>query len=213
MFLFICSVCLFFLILGYSLAGATRRSYVSENFGEFQVQQQLTEYCQNRQAHVLNNITLRLEDGSTTQIDHILISTQGIFVIETKHYSGWIFADAKSKVWTQCIYRIKNKFQNPLLQNYKHVKAVETLFSFLSCKSIHNLVVFSGKAEFKSVKPANVFYIDELIPAIQEYPENVLNLNYIQFCIGRLEYMRLALTQETDVEHQAYLEKKFKPDY
>ncbi|WP_234999884.1 hypothetical protein [Legionella quinlivanii] len=54
-----------------------------------------------------------------------------------------------------------------------------------------------------------MFYIDELIPAIEQFTDGVLSLNRVQFCVGRLEYMRLALTKETDIEHQAYLRKRF----
>ena len=38
--------------------------------------------------HRLNNITLPLSNGGSTQIDHVIVSVYGIFVIETKHYKG-----------------------------------------------------------------------------------------------------------------------------
>lgn len=201
------------LVFGYS-SGRSRKQiftngYGHENIGEAQVHQYLAQYCRNTHAHVLNNITLRLADGSTTQIDHILFTTKGIFVIETKHYSGWIFANAKSKVWTQTIYYVKNSFQNPIFQNYKHVRVVQKIFDFIDPKLIHNFVVFTGDAEFKTTKPDNVFYIEELIPAIERYPNGTLSLNRLQFCVGRLEYMRLELSRKTDVEHHAYLTEKF----
>lgn len=195
------------LVFGYIAGRYSER--VNENSGETQIRYSLAKYCENRDAHVLNNITLRLEDGSTTQIDHILVSTKGIFVIETKHYKGWIFANAKSKFWTQTIYKMKYKFQNPIFQNYKHVKAVRDLFEFLEPQMLHNIVVFSGESVFKTSKPNNVFYQEELIPAIEQYSNGVLSLNRVQFCIGRLEYMRLELTRKTDIEHQASLAKRF----
>ena len=66
---------------------------------------------------------------NTTQIDHIVVSDFGIFCIETKSYSGWIFGHAKQQHWTQVIYRYKKKFYNPLRQNYAHIKAVEAIVS------------------------------------------------------------------------------------
>ncbi len=152
---------------------------------------------------------MRLDDGSTTQVDHVLISTKGVFVIETKHYRGWIFASPKFKVWTQCTYAGKYTFQNPMYQNYKHVKAIQSLFEFLEPTIIHNMVVFSGNAVFKTVKPDNVHHIDELIPSIEKYRDGTLSLNRVQFCIGRLEYMRLEVTRKTDIEHQQYLTQRF----
>ncbi len=185
------------------------RRWKVENSGEALVRRSLEEYCKNKDAHVLNCITLCLEDGSTTQIDHILVSTKGIFVIETKHYKGWIFANANSKTWAQIIYKNKYTFQNPLLQNYKHLKAVQRICEFLEPRFIHNIIVFSGDSIFKTPKIDNVCYIEELIPMIEKYTDGALSLNRVQFCIGRLEYVRLKLTQETDIKHQAYLEQKF----
>jgi hypothetical protein len=43
--------------------------------------------------HLMNHVTLQMNDG-TTQVDHILVSRFGVFVIETKDYKGWIFANA-----------------------------------------------------------------------------------------------------------------------
>jgi len=63
---------------------------------------------------LLNNITLQTADA-TTQIDHVLVTTGGIFVIETKHYQGWIFGSPDKPQWTQTIYKKKSRFQNPIL--------------------------------------------------------------------------------------------------
>jgi len=50
--------------------------------------------------HLLNNVTLEITQG-TTQIDHIIISPYGVFVIETKNKSGWIYGSERQKNWTQ----------------------------------------------------------------------------------------------------------------
>lgn len=69
----------------------------------------------------LNNITLELEDGSTTQIDHIVVSVYGIFVIETKDISGQIYGSKNDRTWTKKIKGGKTyQFPNPLRQNYRH---------------------------------------------------------------------------------------------
>ncbi len=65
--------------------------------------------------HRLNNITLPLDNGGSTQIDHVIVSRYGIFVIETKNYKGWIYGNEKQKQWTQAFANgSKYKFQNPL---------------------------------------------------------------------------------------------------
>lgn len=67
----------------------------------------------------LHNVTLDTPDG-TTQIDHVFLSPYGIFVLETKNMSGWIFGSEKQAQWTQKLHKRTFKFQNPLRQNYKH---------------------------------------------------------------------------------------------
>ena len=107
--------------------------------------------------HILNNITFKLHDGTTTQIDHVIISRHGVFVVETKHYSGWLYANEHDKQWTQVLFRKKFRFQNPIHQNYKHLKAIESLLDFLPSGSVHSAVVFTGGAEFKTNIPSGVY--------------------------------------------------------
>jgi hypothetical protein len=51
----------------------------------------------------LNNVTIPTTNG-TTQIDHVIVSRYGIFVVETKNMQGWIFGSEKSPQWTQSIF-------------------------------------------------------------------------------------------------------------
>lgn len=102
----------------------------------------------------LNNITLQTGHG-TTQIDHIVVSRYGIFVIESKNMDGWIFGDAKSAQWTQSLFGKKYRFQNPLHQNYRHTKALQEFLGIDEAKLI-SLVMFWGECEFKTPMPDNV---------------------------------------------------------
>ncbi|GGM32456.1 nuclease-related domain-containing protein [Pseudomonas asuensis] len=93
--------------------------------------------------HLLNNLTL--PDGAgTTQIVHVLVSRYGMFVIETKNYSGWVFgrphnSNGRSKfIATKAGFKIR--FQNPLHQNYKHLKTLETTLGLRS-EQLHGIVV------------------------------------------------------------------------
>ncbi|ABI56480.1 nuclease-related domain-containing protein [Alkalilimnicola ehrlichii MLHE-1] len=104
--------------------------------------------------HRLHNVTLPTPDG-TTQIDHIFVSRYGIFVVETKNMKGWIFGGERQAQWTQKIYKKTFKFQNPLRQNYKHVKALESALG-VPPEHIHSVVVFTGASRFKTPMPASV---------------------------------------------------------
>ena len=81
--------------------------------GEFLVNFLLKKYLPKEKYTLIKNVTLPTDDG-TTQIDHIVVSEFGLFVIETKNMKGWIFGNAKQKQWTQKIFKYSGKFQNPL---------------------------------------------------------------------------------------------------
>ena len=193
------------LVVGFLLG--RRRRKVVENRGEAAIRRTLTKNFREHTYHLLNNLTLPFE-GGTTQIDHVLLSRYGIFVIESKHYSGWIFANESGKTWTQVIYRYKNKFQNPLRQNYRHVKAIEELLDFVPPEHIHNLVAFTGSAEFKTMRPPGVYYLSGLVQYIEQFTKNILTENRLQFCVGRLECYRKIISGKTDIEHQEYLNRR-----
>lgn len=185
-----------------------RRRTRLENIGEASVRKILTEYCRISTAYLMNNVTLH-HGGGTTQIDHILFTQNGILVIETKHMKGWIFANEKNKTWTQVIYKWKNKFQNPLLQNKLHTNAVKKALDFLPSENVKGITVYTGDAEFKTVKPDGVLYISELVKFVDQLRLGSIADNMLQYCIGKIEYVRFELTAKTDIEHQRYLEKKF----
>jgi hypothetical protein len=157
--------------------------------------------------HLMNHVTLQLKDG-TTQVDHILVSRFGVFVIETKDYKGWIFANAKQANWTQVLFKAKFKFQNPIRQNLRHIRAVQDLLDFLPSGAIKSVVVFTGAAEFKTEVPQGVFNLSGLIDFLREQTVEVMSLNRVQFCVGRLETARLAISGKTDVEHVQSLERR-----
>ncbi|WP_161785782.1 nuclease-related domain-containing protein, partial [Vibrio vulnificus] len=122
-------------------------------FGEFLVNKLLSQLPTSDYT-LVKDVTLPTEDG-TTQIDHIVVSKFGVFVIETKNMKGWIFGSKEQKQWTQKIYRHSSKFQNPLHQNYKHVKTLESLLNIDSSKT-HSVIVFIGDSTVKTDMPENV---------------------------------------------------------
>jgi len=193
-------------LIGYAIKGA--RTYHHQNVGEVLVRNSLTNHFQSKSWHLLNNVTIPIENH-TTQVDHILISRFGIFVIETKHYKGWLFGDEKSKQWTQILWKRKSKFQNPIHQNYKHVKVVQDILDFIPKEQIIGLVVFTGDAVFKTKQPKDVYSLEELIKYLKGLEREFITENRLQFCVGRLECLRLALTRVTDIEHIKNLNSRF----
>jgi hypothetical protein len=179
---------------------ARYRTSTFQNRGEALVSRELQSNFSGPDYHLLNHVTLKLKNG-TTQIDHILVSRFGVFVIETKDYNGWIFADAKQATWTQVLYRQKFKFQNPIFQNMRHVEALKDTLDFLPSSCIQPLVVFTGSAKFKTVMPPGVFTPSELVKYLRNHTDEAISLNRLQFCVGRIETARLAISREVDLEH------------
>ncbi|MEX2488938.1 MAG: NERD domain-containing protein [Pseudomonadales bacterium] len=153
--------------------------------GEFIVRL-LTDFGLDRgRYHPLHDVILETPDGST-QIDHILVSAYGIFVIETKHYRGWIFGNANAKKWTQVLYKKKFTLQNPLQQNYKHCMAVQNILE-VPAESIISVVVFSGSAKFKTPMPGNVLKSNKLLAYIKSRQTVIFDDAEIELFIQRLK--------------------------
>lgn len=189
------------------LALGRYRAHRYQNSGEALLRRSICANFAPPDYHLLNHVTLPLKDG-TTQVDHILVSRFGVFVIETKDYKGWIFANPKQANWTQVIFKSKFRFQNPIFQNLRHVRAVQDLLDFLPPEAVRSVVVFTGTAEFKTEVPPGVFELSEFVDLLKEITTEVMSLNRMQFCVGRLETARLAISGQTDVEHVESLERR-----
>lgn len=156
--------------------------------------------------HPIHNVTLPTLDG-TTQIDHIFVSRFGIFVVETKNMKGWIFGGEKQPQWTQKIFKKSFKFQNPLRQNYKHTKALESALD-VSPNAIHSVVVFAGESKFKSPMPANVTRGGGYITYIKSFRESVISETEVQNVIAKIQSGRLVPSRETHRQHVQHLKAR-----
>lgn len=135
--------------------------------------------------HGFQNVTLPLTNNDTTQIDHIYVSKFGIFVLETKNYKGWIYGKVKDAKWTQNIYGKKHSFQNPLRQNYKHIKALEALLNLPSDK-FQSVIVFTGDCELKSQFPNNICRLNNFCEFIKTFNTPILTDNEVNEICQRL---------------------------
>jgi restriction system protein len=145
--------------------------------GELKTKITQTLFLDLKEYHIYNNVLLNASHG-TTQIDHIIVSKYGIFVVETKNKSGLIYGKSNAPFWTQEFYNTKYKFQNPLRQNYLHEKSVAEYFK-VSRNLIFPIIVFWGNCKFKTTMP-----------------ENVLNHNYISY----IKSKKLVLLHDHEVE-------------
>ncbi len=119
----------------------------------------------------LNNLVLPSKGNTNvTQIDHVIISNYGIFVIETKSYKGWIFGNVNQEYWTQVIFRYKKRFYSPLRQNFTHIKAIEDLLGRSRLKApIISLVVFPYADKLKISGTDLVGHTHDIVRKIGSY--------------------------------------------
>lgn len=173
--------------------------------GEWFLNLSIALFLDKREYRLLKNVTLPTEQGST-QIDHIIVSRYGVFVIETKNMKGWIFGNPSHKRWTQQLYRRKHQFQNPLHQNYGHVMTLKSLLG-LSDHQLHSVVYFIGDCTFKTPMPENVLKRG-LITYIKSKTTQVLDQKEVELIVEQIQQGRLAANWQTHSQHVAQLKAR-----
>lgn len=175
---------------------------------EFAVSMHVKRYL-NDDYVLLNDCTLPDDRGGTTQIDHILISPYGVFVIETKNYKGWIFGSAHQKKWTQQIYKKRSQFQNPLHQNFKHEKVLQGILQdLLEPELIHSVIVFMPDCEFKTEIPENVFKGAAWVDYVKNFDTDVIPSMRMKRIQLRIEKEVLEKSWKTNRIHLKNLTKR-----
>lgn len=175
--------------------------------GERRVNATLSRKLDQQDYTLLEDLTLPNSHG-TTQVDHVVLSKYGVFVIETKNMSGWIFGGETQARWTQVMRRHKSQFQNPLRQNYHHVKVVQDLLG-IKLDQLENLVAFVGTAKPKTEMPANVFWSRrDLFNYIASRKTVRFTEDEVRNFIRKLRSCALEANKETRRAHVLYVQEK-----
>ena len=187
------------------LVAALKSPWFKGVVGEFVINLSAKLMLDKDKYHLIKNVILPTEDG-TTQIDHIIVSVYGIFVVETKNMKGLIFGSPNQRTWTQKIYKYSNRFQNPLHQNYKHVKTLERML-VLKDEQIHSLIVFVGGSTFKTEMPENVTYGGGYVRYIKSRKQHVVSPEEVTEIISKIETGRLSRSFKIHREHVEHVNK------
>ncbi len=154
-----------------------------------------------------NNLIIPI-NSATTQIDHVYVSRYGIFVVETKNVKGWIFGSKNQKNWTQVWFKKKSHFQNPLHQNYLHIKALSALLGQPE-NIFHSLVVFTHPDyAFKNAMPANVCDLSQLDRYIHSFQQEILSETAVQQICQILSQERFVGTRARSKQHVQSLKQR-----
>lgn len=154
----------------------------SGDYGELRVARQLKRLDTN-EYKLLNDITIKYKTY-TTQIDHILLSTFGIFVIETKALTGKIIT-SKDK-WLQCKNGKKVEIINPYKQNDYHIDILEKI-SGISKNKFVSLVVFTeDEVELDDTYNFGILNLNTLNPHILKANLPIISSQELVFLVRKI---------------------------
>ena len=160
-------VCIVVIVYAYIISKYKKTTYYAQTkcsyfklqrdkgkLGEYHTYLYLKKYEQAG-SKFLFNVYVPKEDGQTTEIDVLMLTTKGIFVFESKNYSGWIFGRENQKNWYQTLPMGKGRkssketFLNPIMQNRLHIRCLKTFLG--TDVPMHSVIVFSNRCTFKGI--------------------------------------------------------------
>lgn len=173
---------MFWILIIFAVLSTIFYKKISGFMGEFWVKTELRKLPKDKYI-ILNDILIKSSKG-THQIDHIVISKFGIFVIEMKNYDGLITGDEYKENWTQHFGKKKYYFNNPFHQNYGHIMALQEILN-IDKNNFISIVCVSNKAKLKvnSKKIVQTEYINDMIMSYQKEMLDI-DLNEIK---GKIE--------------------------
>lgn len=136
--------------------------------GHFGERKLIKKLCIIPNSYLINNVTFYSQNEKSVQIDHVLVSSRGIFVIETKSYSGRIYGNNSNLEWTQVLNfgSVKNRFYSPVKQNNTHIYELGKKLD----KPMFNCVVFV-RGDISKVESKNVFDLTSIYKFVMAKPE------------------------------------------
>lgn len=181
--------------------------------GEQEIAHILAEGLSYKDYFIFNNLTIPSNHNGSSQIDHLVVSKFGIFVIESKDYKGWIFGNKDQDNWTQSLPGGKNKFQfqNPIRQNWSHIMSLKLLMPNIPENDFQSIVVFTDSCEFKTDPIENVVHSEEVVACIQKYSEIKLSEENLHLILGKLSYV----CQTADITPSQHIEnlRSYHPEF
>lgn len=154
----------------------------------------------------LNNVTIRTHRG-TTQIDHVIVSRYGVFVVETKSMNGWIFGGEGDPFWTKTNRGNKLRFQNPLQQNEGHIRALSNM-ARIPRERMHSVVVFGGNCSLRTEMPPNVL-TGGYTTYVKSKRQVLFTEAEVERIVAAVQAQMLPKTRETHLKHVDHLKQRF----
>ena len=102
---------------------------------------------------IYHDLIIKKDNDKFSQIDLVLVTSEGIIVFEVKDYSGWIFGSGNNTNWTQVLSygKRKYKFYNPIKQNQNHIIQLRKTLKQFEKIPFFSVIVFFGDCELKEI--------------------------------------------------------------
>lgn len=166
---------------------------------------------------ILTNVYLTKENIETTEIDIIFITQKGIFVIESKNYTGLILGRIDQYKWMQMIGKnYKKSFLNPIIQNEIHINACLKLLNMLNKKHITSYIVFGRNCNIENIDNTfpngKVLQLDNLIDIITEELESRENVFHSDMVDAIYNILKKYSKKGVEKEHIKRINEKYNED-
>ena len=185
--------------------------------GEYLIYKRLRHFEKDGGKFLFNIYLPKTNDG-TSEIDVLLICSKGLFVFESKNYSGWIFGNEAHNSWTQTLPlgwnkgSHKERFYNPILQNEVHIRHLKRFIKKET--NIWSVIVFSDECVLKDVTVSsddvNVVNCDDVLSAVMQICDqtqfDILTHEEIDDIYTKL-YGYTQVTNEVKQRHKSNLQK------
>lgn len=152
----------------------------------------------------LHDLLLKYE-GYTVQIDHVVISEYGVFVIETKNFRGHIYGSSEQKRWVQINKGKKRRFYSPTIQNNRHRFVISRICK-LPIEKVIPITVFVGKCELHLEDVGRTILSKDLLPYIHGITDKILSQSDVDKIYNRLESRNIT-SESVRRHHVAYVQR------
>lgn len=187
----------------------------AESLGEYG-ERRVSSYLEDlpcEDYRVYNDLLIR--DGNyTTQVDHIIISRYGVFVLETKNIHGKVYGSGNSEYWKQYLpdsgyrrygFTQEHQLRNPVWQNAGHIKSLRRLV-FGNDIPVYGIVVFPTETDLYVNSEQPVLHMWDVVPFIKQYRDEVLSTEQMSYY--RRQLFEVISTSESD--RKSHLENVYR---
>lgn len=169
--------------------------------GENEVDDIIQDVINTRGGESYKRIILEDKFHNYTEIDNLYVSLYGIFIIETKSWSGNVIGSREDNKWQSILGDgdIIHDKENPFIQNERHIKFFERVFH-PRCEVTPIVVFISHKLE--SIECRDVVLSSDLRRYLRNFEYQQMDRNEYEYLTSRLNTLR----DNPVMSHEEYAE-------